>query len=290
MQGTGARVVQFGPLAEPGNDLEGVDYDKWLRDPPPRDWMVEGCFLKGHVGLISGIGGVGKSLLMQQLATCATMGLPWLGIPLKRGRALMLACEDDDDELHRRQRDINRSLRLDMGDVLEAGLDVIARDTSENLLMVLDRPTWRMKRTALMDKLYLRCRKHGIQYVILDTVAKVYGGNQIDPRQVSDFVVECHRLARDLGGIVLATQHPSRSGRKEGHGESGSVQWESSVRSRLYFHEDALGDLILEGRKANYGPKLKAIKLEWRRGVFEPVETPLGQTGAARNWVDGEEA
>ena len=136
-----AEIVRFGPLAnERGDDLEGVDYDKWLRDPPPRDWMVEGCFLKGHVGLISGIGGVGKSLLMQQLATCATMGLPWLGIPLKRGRALMLACEDDDDELHRRQRDINRSLGLDMGDVLEAGLDVIARDDRENLLMELDRP------------------------------------------------------------------------------------------------------------------------------------------------------
>ncbi len=283
MQG-GARIVQFGPLAERGDDLEGVDYDKWMRDPPPRDWMVEGCFLKGHVGLISGIGGVGKSLLCQQLCTCATMGLPWLGIPLKRGRALMLACEDDDDELHRRQRDINRSLGLDMGDVLEAGLDVIARGDRENLLMVLDRPTWRMRRTALFDKLYLRCRRHGIQYVILDTVAKVYGGNQIDPRQVSDFVVECHRLARDLNGIVLATQHPSRSGRKEGHGESGSVQWESSVRSRLYFHEDAHNDLILEGRKANYGPKLKPIKLVWSRGVFEPVEAP-----PARNWVDGEE-
>jgi hypothetical protein len=268
------RVVQFGPQAERRDELEGVDYDKWMREPPPRDWMVEGCFIRGHVGLISGIGGVGKSLLMQQLATCATMGLPWLGIPLQRGRALMLACEDDDDELHRRQRDINRSLGLAMGDVLEAGLDVIARDDRENLLMELDRPTWRMKRTPLMDQLYVRCRKHGIQYLILDTVAKVYGGNQIDPRQVSDFVTEWHRFARDIAGIVLMTQHPSRSGRKEGHGESGSVQWESSVRSRLYFHEDAHNDLILEGRKANYSAKPKPIKLEWRKGVFEPIEAP----------------
>jgi hypothetical protein len=46
------------------------------------------------------------------------------------------------------------------------------------------------------------------------------------------------------------------------------------VRSRLYFHEDQHNDLILEGRKANYSAKLKPIKLEWRRGVFEPVEAP----------------
>ena len=269
------RLLQFAPPGLRQDELEGVDYDKWMRPAPRRDWMVEGCFLVNHVGLISGIGGVGKSLLMQQLATCATMGRPWLGIPLRQGRALMLACEDDDDELHRRQEDINRSLGLDMGDVLDAGLDIIARDDKENAMAELDRPTWRLKPTALYDKLVLRCRRTGIQYVILDTVAKVYGGNQIDPRQVSDFVRLWHLLAQAINGIVLMTQHPSRSGRKEGHGESGSVQWESSVRSRLYFHEDQHNDLILEGRKANYGPKLKPIKLEWRRGVFCPVEPPM---------------
>ncbi len=281
----GARVVQFGPLAERADELEGVDYDKWLREPPPRDWMVDGCFLKNHVGLISGIGGVGKSLLMQQLATCATMGLPWLGIPLKRGRALMLACEDDDDELHRRQRDINRSLGLDMGDVLEAGLDCIARDDRDNTLMEIERPAWRMKRTPLFDKLLIRCRKHGIQYVILDTVTAVYGGREIDARQVAAFIMELHRLAILIQGIVILVQHPSRSGKRDGSGENGSVQWNNKVRSRLYFHEDAHNDLQLEGMKANYSAKPKPIKLEWRRGVFVPVEAP-----AARNWVDGEEA
>jgi RecA-family ATPase len=270
----GGRVVQFGPRAERRDELEGVDCDKWLRPAPPRDWVVEGCFLRNNVGLISGIGGVGKSLLVQQLATCATMGRPWLGIPLKAGRALLLACEDDDDELQRRQEDINRSMDVEMADVLDAGLDCLPRHDRENTLMEIDRPNWRMRRTALFDKLELRCRRLGIQYVILDTVTAVYGGREIDARMVAAFIMEMQRLAILLQGIVILVQHPSRSGARDGSGENGSVQWNNKVRSRLYFHEDKDHRLQLEGVKANYGPKPKPIPLEWRRGVFEPIEAP----------------
>jgi RecA-family ATPase len=267
---------QFGPRADPrrNDDLEGVDYDKWLRPPPPRDWVVDGCFLRNNVGLVSGIGGVGKSLLMQQLATCATMGRPWLGISLKAGRALLLACEDDDDELHRRQEAINRSMGIEMADVLDAGLDCLPRHDRDNTLMEIDRPNWRMRPTPLMDKLFIRCRRLGIQYVILDTVTAVYGGRDIDARLVAAFIMEMQRLAIMLQGIVILVQHPSRSGARDGTGENGSVQWNNKVRSRLYFHEDKDHNLTLDGVKANYGPKPKPIPLIWRRGVFERVEPP----------------
>lgn len=269
-----AEVLKFGPQAERRDELGAVDYDKWLRDPPERDWVVEGCFMRGHVGLISGIGGVGKSLLMQQLATCAVLGRPWLGIPLKAGKALMLACEDDDDELQRRQRDINRSLGVNMGDVLDAGLDPIARDDGDNILMSLNRREWRMERPrgGLLDKLILRCRRTGVQYLILDPVAKIFGGRQEDGRNVSEFITEMHRVARVINGIVILAQHPSRSGRNDGSGESGSVQWQNSVRSRLYFHEDRDNNLTIEGMKSNYGRKLAPVPLRWERGVFIRVE------------------
>src|SRR3990167_2588327 len=148
-----SRQTQWGPHAATREDeLTGLDYDRLLRQPPARDWMVEGCFLKGTVGLVAGDGGIGKSLLMQQLATAAVLGRPWLGMALKPGRALYLGCEDDGDEIHRRQWSINESLGAEMADVLDAGLDLIPRVGCDNVLMRLERSTWRMTRTSLMDR------------------------------------------------------------------------------------------------------------------------------------------
>lgn len=275
MRTNGAEIFQFGPLATQEDELDGIEYSRLLRDPPPRDWMVDGCFMRGTVGLISGNGGLGKSTLMQQLATCAVLGKPWLGMTVTPGKALMLACEDDTDELHRRQHAINKSLGRHMEDVLDGGLDLLSRATKDNILMSLDRPTWRLKPEPLWHKLVTRCRRTGIQYVIIDTTAKTFGGNQSDPRQVGDYVMEMHKLAILIDGVVILTQHPSMYGRKSGTGESGSVQWENSCRARLYLHNHKTKGLILEGMKANYSKKPDSIPLEWKFGTFRVREPEI---------------
>lgn len=269
MQGRGAQVVPFGPMADRAEDqLEGVDYAYMLAEPEPLDWAVENIFLTGTVGLVSGNGGVGKSLLMMQLATCATLGLPWLGYTVKPMKALMLACEDDREIVRLRQRSINRGLGRDMEDVLDAGLDIIPRVLGENTLMEPERFTRQMQRTPLMDKLILRCRRTGIQLVIIDTVSDTFGGRDMDGRQVRQFVKEMRRLAVMIRGIVLLLQHPSMYGRKTGTGESGSVQWENAVRSRLYVYKHQALGLVLEGMKANYAAKAPPLKIRWDRGAF----------------------
>ncbi len=273
MEGIGARAYQFTPrIATAEDELSGLNYDRLLRDPPARDWMVEGCFLRGTVALVAGDGGIGKSLLMQQLATSAVLGRPWLGLSVTPGRALYLGCEDDGDELHRRQWAINRALGCEMEDVLDAGLDLHARVGHDNVLMRLDRSTWKMTRTSLMDKLVVRCRRTGVQYVIVDTATQTFAGNQNDENQVVAYVNEFRRLAIAIQGVVIFTKHPSMTGRALGTGESGNVAWSNSVRARLYLHEHKALGLVLDGMKANYGPKLKPVPLRWERGVFERVE------------------
>jgi len=267
-------VPLFGPRARRDDDLEGVDYDYMLAEPEPLDWAVENTFLTETVGLVSGNGGAGKSTLMMQLATSATLGLPWLGLAVKPGRALMLACEDDRRIIRLRQRWINRALGYEMADVLDAGLDIIPRAGRDNILMEPERFSRKMQRTALMDKLILRCRRTGIQLVIIDTVAKTFAGQNFDERMVTQFLDEMQRLAELIRGVVLLTQHPSMSGRRSGTGEAGTVQWEAGVRSRLYVHKHQALGLVIEGMKSNYASKAPPLKIEWRRGVFKPVEAP----------------
>jgi len=74
---------------------------------------------------------------------------------------------------------------------------------------------------------------------------------------------------------VILTKHPSATGRALGTGESGSVQWENSVRARLYLHQHKSLGLVLSGMKSNYSRKLEPMALEWSRGVFVRREEQL---------------
>jgi len=249
------------------------------KTPPRRDWMVEKCFVRGSVALVSGDGGIGKSLLMQQLMTSAVMGWPFLGLSCQAGRALFFGAEDDADELWRRQYDINRSLGLAMTDISEAGLWLAPRVGYENTLSRLDRKDWRMQPTKLFEMLLARCLDEGITYVVIDTATQTFAGNQNDEQQVVQFCNQLRRLAVAIQGVVIMTKHPSVSGRALGTGESGSVAWSNSVRSRLYMTKDKTLGLTLASRKSNYGPADLEIPIMWRQGAYVENAPPPPASG-----------
>lgn len=260
--------------------LTFIDPSRLISDPPRREWMVERAFPKGTVAMVSGDGGIGKSLLMQQLISAACLGRNWLGLRCRPGRGLMLACEDDDDELHRRQHDICRAMGVAVEDVLDAGLYLAGRVGKDNILARLDRQSWRMQNTQLSTKLLKYCLELGISYLVIDTATQTFAGNQNDEQQVVQFINLLRRLAVAIQGVVILTKHPSLTGRASGTGESGNTAWHNSVRSRLYVY-DRNGFVELRGMKSNYGPKLDKIPLRWERGVFV-VEQPA----AAGHWSD----
>lgn len=257
-----------------------------IRPPTPREWMVEQCFPKAQVAMVSGDGGIGKSLLMQQLLTCAVLGLPWLGLRTTPGRALFLSCEDDQKEIHKRQWDICRSLGRTPEDCFEAGLFLADQVGQENTLSRLDRKTWRMVPTELFAVILATCQKEGVSYVVIDTATQVFAGNQNDESQVIQFINQLRRLAIAIQGIVIITKHPSLSGRALGTGESGNTAWNNSVRSRLYVYERKGNDpdhpiTELRGMKSNYARKLGKMQLRWTRGCFELDEPP-----PVRDWSE----
>lgn len=255
-----------------------------LREPPRREWMVERALPRGTVAMLSGDGGIGKSLLLQQLLTAAAFGLPWLGLSTVTGKGAFFGCEDDEDELHRRQWNICRAIGRDMTDLVEAdALHLFARVDRDNALARVDRKAWRMEPTELFTKFCHYCRTRGIVYVVIDTASQTFAGPQNDEQLVVQFVNMLRRLAILIQGVVVITKHPSMSGRANGTGESGSTQWHNSVRSRLYLHKDKARGLVLETKKSNYGPADWHIPLKWER-VFTVREQQQ-----ARNWYEAEQ-
>jgi RecA-family ATPase len=265
--------------------LAWINPVSWAGKPiPPREWEVEGWIPRGEVTLLYGPGGSGKTLIAQQYATCATAGLDWFGQKTRPGRVMCFFSEDSEEELHRRQADLNRAMGVSFADL--GNLRLVSLRCSDNRLALWDRSSGAMKPQDLFHRLVADARAFRADVVILDTLADVYGGNEIDRGQVTAFVRGClGRITTELdGGTVIGLAHPSQSGESAGTGTSGSTAWNNAVRSRLYLRYvkgAEKGPLReLEGMKLNYGPRGQLLKVRWARGAFELVGASARQEGA----------
>lgn len=258
----------------PDAKIKWIKPSEWNgKEPAPREWEVLNWIPKGEVTLLYGDGGIGKTLLAHQYATAAAAGLDWLGQPTRQARVMCFFCEDSEDELHRRQLDINASMGVTFED-LDENLRIASRKYMDNLFILWDKNTGAMKRQAVWDQLLQDARDFKAEVLIVDTIADTYGGSEIDRGQVNAFVKSClGRLASELGGSVIALGHPSQSGKASGQGTSGSTAWSNAARSRLFLRYPKgveKGDIReLEGMKLNYGPKGSLLKLQWKRGAFQ---------------------
>ncbi len=268
-------------VAERPTSLVVIDPRDWQDRPAPaREWEVPSLIPKNEVTLLYGDGGVGKTLLIHQYATAAATGRRWLGQEVRAARTILFLCEDDADELQRRQVDINRALGVDCRDL--GALRMIPRAGEANFLADFDRQTGRMKLNDVWHALRDEALAFGATVIVLDTLADIFSGIDFDRAQVSAFVKGClRRLAREVGCTVIALGHPSQAGKSSGDGSSGSTAWNNACRSRLYLRRPdprkgapasmSTDTRILESKKSNYGPAGSSITMRWAHGAFEVV-------------------
>jgi RecA-family ATPase len=266
----------------------------WVnKQAPAIQWMVQDSFIAGTVGILAGDGGLGKSLLLQQLQTACAIGVPWLGMRTEKCRSLAVYCEDDVDELHRRQERINAHYGCRM-DHLEP-VRIESRPGRDCVLMEFRQWGGDGRRKQMFDQVEFAAKEHGARIVILDTVADVFSGNEVDRNQPRTFIRALRQLALRLQGVVILTQHPSNEGMASGSGRSGSTGWSNSVRSRLYLtkpktkesDEENPNERLLKTMKLNAGPAGGRLEVLWRDGVFvrkdSPYQTPYWN---ADDWKD----
>lgn len=254
--------------------LQFIDPIAWQEQPvPERQWLVPNWIPMGTVTGLYGDGGIGKSLLTQQLLTATAINKSWVGLSTTSVKAIGVFCEDPESELHIRQNDINTMYGCDFGDL--ENVRYLSRFGEDNLLMTF--VNGRGELTPFFHSLLEEIKSFGAQCVGIDTVADTYGGSENDRGQVRQFVQGVlGRIAREINGAVIALAHPSRAGLSTGTGDSGSTGWSNSFRSRAFFHapETAEGEepepneRILSRKKANYAVRDEAIELQWRGGVF----------------------
>jgi hypothetical protein len=233
--------------------------------PPPRRWIYPG-WLSYDPTLLVGPGGVGKTLLAQHLGTALATGSEFFEKQVCQPlTVLMWACEDDHDELWRRQVAICGSLNVSMAD-LQLRFILEPRRGRENTLLTMHyaEPAW----TPLMGELTEQVNDYKADVLLLDNVGQTFGANENDR----------HHVTRYINGILGMTDRPfcpllmAHPARHSGSEYAGSAAWENAVRMRWLFGEQLPGDdqvqdtedpdadvRYLSRRKSNYSAK------DWRK-------------------------
>lgn len=250
-------------------------------DPPERRWIVPEWIVEGAVNSLYGDGGLGKTLLAQQLACSAAIGAPWLGLPTTQGSVLAVLCEDDVGELHRRHYAIKASMGHTIGNPFSK-VWLWPRVGEDSQLVRWDRNGLPALTpfAAWLTKMVEECAP---TLLILDTLADFYGGDEIARTQVNYFIkVVLGRLIKERTAAgcaltVLLLGHPSVGGKADGRGFSGSTAWNAAVRSRMYLTrpEDGAGDeRVLTRGKANYASSgdETALRLFYKDGALHALE------------------
>ncbi|WP_380941800.1 AAA family ATPase [Sphingomonas floccifaciens] len=252
--------------------LPMLDPGAWQDQPAPaRTWALHEWIPTRQATYLTGAGSAGKSLLSQQLATCVALGRSFLGVETRQSVAIYLTCEDDADELHRRQLAICAALNVSARE-LSGKLHLITLAGGiGNELATFD-PQGRMATTEAWATLHATVMQTGAGFVALDNVAHLFAGNENIRNQVAAFCGLLNGLAADADASILFLGHPN----KAGDSFSGSTAWENQVRSRLFLDQprDSNGEALdpdarqLARAKANYARNGETIAFRWHQWAF----------------------
>lgn len=258
---------------------------------PQRRFIVPGWIVRGSAGLLSGQEGVGKSLLAQQMATCAAIGHSFLGLEIEQVPAVYITCEDSMDELRRRQEAINARLGITMADLDGRLLLVSLHGELGNELGTFDQ-AGRITPSARFRQIRKLLIAFGVGLCFLDNAAHMFTGNENARHDVASFLSLIERLSIDMDGAVVLLAHPNKAhaqGQTQGNEYSGSTGWSAHVRNRLFLDwakEDGEGNPIdddgrlLRKSKANYGKKGEEIHFIWHEWAFTTLNALPSETAS----------
>jgi RecA-family ATPase len=274
------------PITAKGNNVEDVEKPfprlrfagRSIKD---REWAVLNRIPLRHVSILSGDGGIGKSLLSLQLAVATVLGKDWLGNMPEQGPAIYFSAEEDGDELHRRLTDMARHYHVTIDELEERGLIIYSRAGGDAIMGMPIKDGNSIKPTALYDQIYRAAQQFHPKIIILDALADIFGGNENDRAQVRSFITLLRRLAMETRTAVLVVAHPSQQGQMNGKGYSGSTAWHNSPRGRIYCYYPVAkdkddkhpNDFYVDVMKCQYGPPADGPRLvRYENGVIVPVK------------------
>lgn len=270
------------------SDLEPfptIEASSWAgKQRPYREWLDQRNLIPfASVTNFTGIGAVGKTLLMLQLCISCVTGTAWLGGSVRKGPALFYSAEEPIEEMHIRCDEITEAENIQLGDV--KGLYVIDLSQLDNATLIKgDNRTGTATSTDLFKRLEMNIRILKPVVVILDNRGLIVTGNEND-RNIAATAMRLLRLLADKHQCaIILLSHPSNTGKGDGSGASGSTAWFATGRSALNMERPAKEDgeeidkkaRVLTSQKANYTEEGIIVNLRWEFNRFICTDKALG--------------
>ena len=242
------------------------------QDIPPQEWVIPGLLAKGDRLVLTGVEGLGKSMLARQLAVCAAAGLtPFDFRTTEPKRALIVDCENP--------------LRI-MADKLRALRDeMIYRNKPTEDRLWIKRFPQGLDLAKPGDRLTLHalCRMFRPDLLYIGPAYKLYvGGAQQREEDLARQVTSVLDGLREEFGFALILEHHSPHappGQKRSVRPIGSSLW-------LRWPEFGLGLAPLDGPITDKNGVRNAELRPWRGGRDERPWPKELQSGGTLPWVD----
>ena len=253
--------------------------EKKGREPPKREWAVEGWLGRGHVTLMAGPPGSGKTAIAQSIGAAVSIGRSVIDHVPRAMNVLLWAGEDDENELWRRQAAIAQWLETPI-EVFDDRFVIEPYPDEDITLAGLVDGT--LVGTPNLKALREQIGDYRAELVFLDSVARLFGGNENDRHQVTKFMALLTGTLSPTNAAMCLLGHPAKA---TGSEFSGSTAWEASVRARLYFGFKPPGEKVedeleadddqrwLAKRKTNYSQK-DIREVRFRDGCMQPANAP----------------
>ena len=232
--------------------LPGQAWADLIKLAGPRPWLIRGLLMLQEVSLLTGWGGLGKSMLSLCIAVFYAAGINfapfWRIMPEVRGqsvkrRVLILAAEDKREEMYRRLAAIGTVFGIDPATVAgrikivtpEEGASQAVRiklftkseksvSRGSTGLRVSERKV-ELNVTELGRQLPRMIEEAGVDLVILDPVVEIHDVTENSNDEMSEVWKQLIGIAYDCRIAILAIHHESKSGSGElvGGGRGAAV-------------------------------------------------------------------
>ena len=253
---------------------------------PDREWLIKDWLPAGRIGMLSGTGGAGKSLLgLQMTAALASGEREWLGragldpllsLATEQTWSIVYAgYEDEPEEIRRRLGWIEARYKGTRGGDLLSALD----DRLAYVPMAPFGPIWavptgttrhgRAEITTAGEWLREYCVERKACLLVVDPLAAAYGSDENDNAAAAEFISDWGAWATEADCAVLLVHHLSKTEAATGEGEGyrGATAWQGGMR---YFWR-------------LQGDKLEALKTSYARTPV-PVYLDRDKEGAKGTW------
>jgi hypothetical protein len=268
--------------------------------PPPREFLVEGLLAQGVVGTVYSRGGIGKSILLLDLAirvALAAKGVEsdWLcKFPVSRGgKVIIVTGEDPEDEIegrlyHRIQAiaSENQVSHSFIRRAIQEQIAVVNFWGSSDSYGLFRKENGKLASSPSHEKLRMTVEAEKPVLVIFDTRSRFNAG-AIDENSNSEVAAEVthYETFAKCGATILIAHHANKSSYGEGGSNPGAFRgasaWQDNLRWAMLLSSTGAGSeslIRVEVPKSNYTKPIRPFIL--RRLDNPPFAFALVEEGS----------